>query len=95
MRKHDEYIQSLLAEHDKQKLLSPAEVSLKKAVDALSPRSSRAYRLGPPFDPFLGTCPYPFPEVSGGFSIPPPSQRTATEPDSPKSTIRPKRTASQ
>ena len=37
-----------------------------RAVDALSPRSKRAYRLGPvygypPFDPRLGSCPYDFP----------------------------------
>ena len=31
------------------------------AVDSLSPRSKRAYRLGPPFDPRLGSCPYDFP----------------------------------
>ena len=73
VREHDEYIRWRLAEHDKQKPSSPAEVRLKKALDALSPRSIRAWRLGPPFDPFLGTCPYPFPEVSGGPSIPPPS----------------------
>ena len=91
-RKHDEYIRKLLAEHEQQKRRSPVEVRLKKALDALSPRSIRAWRLGPHFDPFLGTCPYPFPEESGGFSIPPPSQRTA-----PEANCRPppKRTASQ
>ena len=63
MRKYDEYIRSRLAEHDEQRQfnLSPDKVRLKKALAALSPRSMRAYRFGPPFDPFLGTCPYPFP----------------------------------
>ena len=95
VRKHDEYIQWRLAEHDKQKPSSPAEVRLKKALDALSPRSIRAWRLGPRFDPFLGTCPYPFPEVSGGSSIPPPPQRTAPQLCSPEGASVPKRAASQ
>ena len=59
--------------------------ALVKAVDALSPRSQRAYRLGPPFDPFLGSCPYPFPRWSGGPLVPPPSaiaKRTASQFDS-------------
>lgn len=99
VREHDEYIRWRLAEHDKQKPSSPAEVRLKKALDALSPRSIRAWRLGPPFDPFLGTCPYPFPEVSGGSSIPPPSAARGAVvslqlDEKPECTSR-KRTASQ
>jgi len=68
---------------------SAAEVQLKKAVDALSPRSKRAYRLRGDFDPLLGSCPYAYPAVSGGFSIPPPSnitKRAASQFDSPKDT---------
>ena len=68
---------------------SAAEAQLKKAVDALSPRSKRAYRLRGDFDPCLGSCPYAYPAVSGGFSIPPPSnitKRAASQFDSPKDT---------
>jgi len=83
----NEWIRQRLA--DPEQPLSPARVRLIKAIDALSPRSKRAYRLGPSFDPFLGTCPYPFPEVSGGISIPP---RTVSQLDD--STGVEKRTAS-
>lgn len=83
----NEWIRQRLANPEQP--LSPARARLKKAIGALSPRSKRAYRLGPSFDPFLGTCPYPFPEVSGGISIPP---RTVSQLDD--STGVEKRTAS-